>query len=100
MHGAKHSSDKFLVIRNFFQLEQGRFKLSEKFLGFFSERLSLSVHHPSTFLTTARSCSGLNGFTIQPVAPAAFPSTFFSACDSVVRRIMGMNLQAGFARNS
>jgi hypothetical protein len=34
-------------------------------------------------LTTASSGSGVNGFTIQPVAPAARASCFFSCCDSV-----------------
>jgi len=33
----------------------------------------------STFLITAIICSGLNGFTIQPVAPAACPAFFLSS---------------------
>ena len=49
-------------------------------------------HQRMTFFTTARSWSGLNGFTIQAVAPAALPSCFFSGCDSVVNRTIGTNL--------
>ena len=40
----------------------------------------------------------MNGFTIQAVAPAALPSCFFSACDSVVNRMIGTNLYCGIAR--
>src|SRR5690606_21987869 len=37
-----------------------------------------------TLRTVATSCSGSNGLTSQPVAPAALPSIFLSAPDSVV----------------
>ena len=47
---------------------------------------------PRTFWTVATSCSGLNGLTSQPVAPAALPSAFLSAADSVVSISMGVNL--------
>ena len=47
---------------------------------------------PSTFCTVATSCSGLNGLTSQPVAPAALPSDFLSAADSVVSISSGVNL--------
>ena len=53
------------------------FQLREQFVRLFLEGLPMIVDHPSTFFTTAISCSGLKGLTIQPVAPAAFPSCFF-----------------------
>jgi hypothetical protein len=37
-------------------------------------------------------CSGLNGFTIQPVAPACLPRCFVSWPDSVVSTSIGVNL--------
>ena len=52
-----------------------------------------------TTLATLQHCSGLNGLTIHPVAPAAFPSSFFSCCDSVVSMRIGVNLNSGFARS-
>ncbi len=58
-------------------------------------RHCVAVHrlvHANTFFTTLKSCSGLNGLTIQPVAPAALPSCRFRSCDSVVRINIGVNL--------
>src|SRR5437660_10615727 len=48
--------------------------------------------YPKTFLIVASSWSGLKGLTIQPVAPAALPSCFFSGADSFVSLSMGVNL--------
>ena len=48
--------------------------------------------YPSTRWMVAISCSGLNGLTSQPVAPAALPSAFFSGVDSVVSISSGVNL--------
>ena len=39
-------------------------------------------------------CSGLKGFTIHPVAPAAWPAFFLSSEASVVSIKMGVNLSA------
>ena len=50
------------------------------------------AYQPRTFCTVATSCSGLNGLTSQPVAPAALPSDFLSAADSVVSISIGVNL--------
>ena len=51
--------------------------------------------HPVQSRTRRRvliNCSGSNGLTIQPVAPAALPIIFFSVLDSVVRIRIGLNL--------
>jgi hypothetical protein len=57
-----------------------------------SPRDTADTRYPINFLTTARSLSWSKGFTIQPVAPAAFPSSIFELCDSVVSTTMGVNL--------
>jgi len=57
------------------QFQQGRFQFAEQFAGFFLEALLKPVDHPTILFTTARICCMVNGFTIQPVAPAALPSS-------------------------
>ena len=44
------------------------------------------------FFAMVSNCSLLKGFTIHPLAPAAFPAIFFSSCDSVVSMMIGMYL--------
>ena len=41
-------------------------------------------NQPMTFFTTSRSFCGSNGFTSQPVAPAALPWALMASPDSVV----------------
>ena len=53
------------------------------------------VHAAELYSTRAivdSSCSGLNGLTIQPVAPACLPRCLVSWPDSVVSTSMGVNL--------
>lgn len=52
----------------------------------------IKMPQPASFFTTDRSLSASKGLTIHPVAPAAFPSSIFEPCDSVVRTIIGVNL--------
>src|SRR5208337_2705161 len=96
---AKHPADQLRVAGVFLQNEEGRLEFGEQFVGFRPVGFSQRFHYPRTFFTTARSCSGLKGLTIHPVAPAVFPSCFFSGWDSVVSITMGMNLQEGLALN-
>ena len=46
--------------------------------------------HQMLRLTVASNSSGLNGLTIQPLAPASLPRFLLSALDSVVNTRIGM----------
>jgi len=54
--------------------------------------INLIGAYPNIFFTVASSLSGLNGFTIHPVAPARLPSTFLLSPTSVVNIKIGVNL--------
>src|ERR1017187_2953717 len=84
--------DHFGVVALLIQFQQRRFQFGEQLACFFLECLFVLIDHPSTLFTTARSCAGANGFTIQPVAPAALPSNLRASWDSVVSMIIGMPL--------
>src|SRR5262245_28996632 len=81
-----------------FKLQQSGFHGFQPFHALFEKDLAelcyIDRHraYPKTFLIVASSWSGLKGLTIQPVAPAALPSCFFSSADSVVSMSMGVNL--------
>src|ERR1035438_5921786 len=91
--------DHLAVVAPLIQLQQRRFQFREQLARFFLKRLLILVDHPSTLFTTARSCWVANGFTIQPVAPAALPSCLRESWDSVVSMMMGIPLHAGLARS-
>ncbi len=112
--GAEHRIDDLRVLLPRFQGQQAGLHRVEAFAALLEEGgvEALQVHahgrgnpetwgrggsgvpgdQPSTFCTVATSCSGLNGLTSQPVAPAALPSDFLSAADSVVSISIGVNL--------
>ena len=98
MGTAENHVDHFGIIAAVIQLQQGGLHVREVLKALFKKDLMelCDVHchgnQPSTRLTVETSCSGLKGLTIQPVAPAALPSCFLSAADSVVSVRMGVNL--------
>ncbi|KAF0232829.1 MAG: hypothetical protein FD177_2186 [Desulfovibrionaceae bacterium] len=118
MHGTEHAVDEFHILGGVLKLKQSGLELHQEVGSFVPECLAMDVFHVRlgfvvakgrkpgsvrqlrngaqcyrrTFCTTASSCSGLKGFTIQPVAPASLPSCFLPAWDSVVSMTMGMNL--------
>ena len=66
--------------------------------GYFLRRAVCETLHGSTLATVWSSFSGSNGLTIQPVAPAALPCSFFPASPSVVSIRMGLVFMAGCLR--
>ena len=115
VRGAEHRVDDFRVLLARFERQQASLHRIQPLAAFFKERgvetLQIHAHgawgpvakggrvvrgacwdQPRTFCTVATSCSGLNGLTSQPVAPAALPSDFLSAADSVVSISIGVNL--------
>src|SRR5690606_8757368 len=64
-----------------------------------SPQVDRHAAYPRTLRTTSTSCSGLNGLTIHPVAPALRPWSRLPACDSVVSMRIGVNLYCSMARS-
>ncbi len=94
MQRAERAVDQSPVARRALEIEQRAFELLEQLVGLVAKRLRGidRGHAPSTFLTTATSCSCWNGLVIQPVAPAALASRFKASSDSVVRKMIGTPL--------
>ena len=86
----KYAADQIPIVRRTLQFEQRRLQFGEQVARLlpvcFPGRSSQHLFH------TASSCSAWNGFTIQPVAPAALPCCFLVSCDSVVSSTMGTYL--------
>ena len=55
-----------------------------------SRELNGRVNYPNTRFVTSNNLFGSNGFTIQPVAPAALPFAFISSPASVVNITTGV----------
>ena len=78
VQGAEDPIDQGCLLRALLEGEQGLLELLEELPGLVAEGVDQTAHAGQIIRTTARSCSGLNGLTIHPEAPAAFPSCFFS----------------------
>src|SRR2546422_4762405 len=90
VHSAKNRVDNLLLYRVLDEAQQAglhRLQPFETLLEKDRAKLCDIDRHDAyskTFLIVAKSWSGWKGLTIQPVAPAALPSCFFSGADSVV----------------
>ncbi len=95
MSGAEDGMNAFAVGRGA-QGQQARLHHVKPFTAFLKEDLGdlrhFQIKAHRTRATVASSCTGLNGLTIHPVAPACFPASFRSVLDSVVKISMGTNL--------
>ena len=102
MQRAEGRVDKLLVVGTDAEIEQRAFEHVEEFTGFLPEDFSRiqSAHDRTSLLTTASSCSCLNGLVIQPVAPAFLASSLTASLDSVVRNTIGRPSKAGNARSA
>src|SRR5258708_7812843 len=102
MQRAEGGVDKLSVIRTKAEIQQGSFQGVEQFARFLSKYLGgiQCRHDRASLLTTARSCSCLNGLVIQPVAPAFFASCLTASLDSVVRNTIRRPSKAGNARSA
>ena len=74
MQRTERAPDQFQIAAVLVQFQQRRFQFREQFPRFVLECLLELVDQPMILFTTASICCLVNGFTIQPVAPAALPS--------------------------
>ncbi len=91
---AEGAVDQIAIGGRMLEIEQRGLELLEKLLRLLPEDVGWigGGHAPSTFLTTATSCSCWKGLVIHPVAPAAFASRLMASSDSVVRKMIGTPL--------
>ena len=84
----------------FVEVEKRSFEAVEQFTGLLpvTSAASAIVICAHSLVTTARSCSGLKGLVIQPVAPAALASCLALSSDSVVRNTIGIPTMEGTFR--
>src|SRR3569623_1588292 len=98
---AKHLVDEIAVVEPVAEIEQPLLDLLEQFSRLDQEcRRGIGLaHRPSTLRATLTSCSGTNGLTSQPVAPAVLACCFIESSDSVVRKMIGNPRRAGDVRS-
>ena len=93
---AEHRIDQTQVPQVVTQVEQPLLHLLQQLPRLDAERRRrILAHRASTFCATRMSCSAWNGFTSQPVAPAALACAFIASSDSVVRKMIGTPACAG-----
>src|SRR5258708_39056761 len=102
MQRAKCGVDELSIIRAKTEIQQRSLQGLEQIACFLPEDFSgiYDCHDRTILLTTARSCSCLNGLVIQPVAPAFFASSLTASLDSVVRNTIGRPKNDGHTRNA
>src|SRR5258708_32330452 len=102
MQRAKCGVDELSIIRAKTEIQQRSLQGLEQIACFLPEDFSgiHDCHDRTSLLTTARSCSCLNGLVIQPVAPAFFASSLTASLDSVVRNTIGRPKNDGNARSA
>src|SRR5437868_5583559 len=97
MGDAEDRIDELRFRRADVELQQRSFHRVQRFEALVEERIvKLCKIERHNYLSTRRmvatSCSGSNGLTIQPVAPASLPSRLRSTEDSVVNIRIGVCL--------
>src|SRR6201999_2295262 len=102
MQRAEGRIDQLAVIRSLAEIQQRRFQRFEQLACFLTKDLCRVQrrHDRTSLLTTASSCSGLNGFVIHPVAPALLVYCLTASLDSVVRKTIGSPVNCGSLRSA